>query len=38
VRESVAAAAGSGGIVPPDIVFGVLSLIIWTVIIVVTAK
>lgn len=38
VRESVAAAAGNGGAVTPEIVFGVLSLIIWTLIIIVTAK
>ncbi|HVT54778.1 MAG TPA: potassium transporter Kup [Xanthobacteraceae bacterium] len=38
VRESVIAAAGNGGMVTPEIVFGVLSLIIWTLIIVVTAK
>jgi KUP system potassium uptake protein len=38
VRESVVAAAGTSGAVTREIVLGVLSLILWTLVIVVTAK
>jgi KUP system potassium uptake protein len=38
IRESVKAAIGSGGVVTSDVVLGVLSLIFWALIIVVTLK
>ena len=38
IRESVNAAAGHGGVVTRDIVLGVLSLIFWSLVIVVTLK
>ncbi|HEY4774865.1 MAG TPA: potassium transporter Kup [Xanthobacteraceae bacterium] len=38
LRESVTAAIGSGGVVTPEVVYGILSLIFWSLIIVVTLK
>src|SRR5262245_15132237 len=38
LREAVLAASGGGGTVTPEAVYGVLSLIFWTLIVVVTIK